>query len=144
MNTLTAVFLQTNTQVIYENTRLGSHWPLLGVGKGPLCTVELWGIWGECMEHLNSSQKLQGQTSPEVQWLTLPSSLQGLGSIPDWRSFSCQGWGLEEGQVRNGLVYLFKDKGSLFDLIINFSGLTSVGLLLIFQIVPSFLFSLQS
>lgn len=25
MSTLTAVFLQTNTQVIYENTRLGSH-----------------------------------------------------------------------------------------------------------------------
>lgn len=46
--------------------------------------------------------------------------------------------------MRNGLVYLFKDKGSLFDLIINFSGLTSVGLLLIFQIVPSFLFSLES
>lgn len=51
---------------------------------------------------------------------------------------------LRGGSGEKGLVYLFEDKGSLFDLIINFSGLTSVGLLLIFQIVPSFLFSLQS
>lgn len=138
MNTLTAMFLQTNTQVIYENTRIASHWPLLGAGKGPLCTVELWGIWGECIQHLNSSQKLQGQTSLEVQWLTLHSSLQGLGSIPDWGSFSCQVWSLEEGQVRNGQVYLVKDKGSLFGLIINFSGLTSVGLLLILNFVNLF------
>ena len=144
MTTLTAMFLQTNTQVIYEYTRFGSHWSLLGVGKGPLCIVELWGIWGEYIQYLNNSQKLQGQTSLEVQWLILHTSLQELDSIPDWGGSSCQGWGLEEGQVRNGQVHLATDKGSLFGLFINFSGPTSVGLLLIFQIVLSFLFFLES
>ena len=46
--------------------------------------------------------------------------------------------------MRNGQVYLAKDKGSLFGLFINFSGPTSVGLLLIFQIVLSFLYFLES
>lgn len=40
--------------------------------------------------------------------------------------------------MRNGQVYLAKDKGSLFGLIINFSGLTSVGLLLILNFVNLF------
>lgn len=144
MNTLTAVFLQTNTQVIYENTRLGSHWPLLGVGKGPLCTVELWGIWGECMEHLNSSQKAPRPDFPGSPVANTPQFTAGTGFHPWLREFLMPRVRLRGGSGEKGLVYLFEDKGSLFDLIINFSGLTSVGLLLIFQIVPSFLFSLES